>query len=221
MVLACGPGHVTSDPAATTSTAQTGDPSTAGDASAADTSTTASPTTASPTTASPTAASPTSTGSDTTRSGAGTDTGDATTAPSEATGDADTEPGEASSTGESVEHATIYGACGPNDWAVLLKLAVNSTHCMAAAPDEFLWVFIFQPGPLSPGVYPLGEGLGHALHQTQVPMSALFALTGEVVVEAWDDAAISGTYHFVFEDASERSGAFAGPLCWSLTPPCD
>jgi hypothetical protein len=133
--------------------------------------------------------------------------------------------GEPSSSGETtgaetstgappVGDATVEDSCAPDDGPALeFKLELSAPTCGASWATETLRVVLFQAGPLAPGVYALDGGFGFATRQGMDEQEMVVGTSGSVTIETWDAAAVVGSYELVFEDASERAGGFAGPVC--------
>ncbi len=132
----------------------------------------------------------------------------------ESSGSGESSGGESSTGATPVGDATVEDACAPDDGPALeFKLELAAPSCGASWADETLRVVLFEAGPLAPGVYPLDGGLGFATRQGMGEPEMVVGSSGSVTIEAWDAAAVVGSYALVFEDASTRSGEFAGPVC--------
>lgn len=140
--------------------------------------------------------------------GGETDVGESTAGESTAGGDTGT-------TGDVIVlDAALNNACAPDDGpAVALRVGLVEPACEAKWGGESLRIVIFMAAPLQPGVYPLGEGLGFATRQGVDDPDFVSGTVGSVTIEAWDGAAVVGSYEVSFADASVRAGGFSGPYC--------
>jgi hypothetical protein len=156
------------------------------------------------------------TGPATTQTGS---TDDESSSPSTDSGEDSTGPASETSTGEGpADLATVEDACAPDDGAAVeLRVGLLAAECGADFVGDALRIFLYTGAPLSPGEYMLGDELGGAFFDDGQGM--VFASEGAVVIEQWDEAAITGTYALTFDDQTVRAGAFVGPRCLTM-PMC-
>ena len=133
----------------------------------------------------------------------------------ESTAGEGTTGGDTGTTGEVIVlDAALNNACAPDDGpAVALRVGLVEPACEAKWGGESLRIVIFMAAPLQPGVYPLGEGLGFATRQGVDDPDFVSGTVGSVTIEAWDGAAVVGSYEVSCADASVRAGGFSGPYC--------
>lgn len=149
--------------------------------------------------------------------GMSTGTGESTAGDSTSGGESTAGEGTtgAGTTGEPpVLDAAWNNACAPNDApSVALRPGLLAAACEEDWSDEALRIVIFKPGPLAPGVYKLGEGLGFATRQGKDDPDFVTAMQGSVTIESWDAQGVVGSYSVIFVDASLREAGFSGPYC--------
>lgn len=106
--------------------------------------------------------------------------------------------------------ADVKAICQQSAAYLHLRFRLAEATCGAEPADALLYARLLQSGPLQPGTYAIGLGLGYA---TVLDSSLESTFSGTITIDSWDDDAVTGAYAFQFKQHGTLEGTFAGPWC--------
>lgn len=111
--------------------------------------------------------------------------------------------------------AALYNDCAPNDGpAFRIEIGLTSATCDAPWPTEDKFrIVLYNMAPVAPGEYLLvfpNEGDAFLDNGDGSPQ---FATEGKVIIDAWQDDQVTGSYDVTLDGGTHLVGSFAGPYC--------